>query len=47
MLRFANLESNLEINLDPELKAVVDAVAAANPNPPDVTELPIELFRAG
>lgn len=47
MLRFANLESNLEIHLDPELKAVVDAAAEANPNPPDVTKLPIEMFRAG
>ncbi len=37
----------MEINLDPELKAVVDAAAAANPNPPDVSELPIDMFRAG
>ncbi|MBO6700975.1 MAG: alpha/beta hydrolase [Pseudomonadales bacterium] len=37
----------MEITLDPELQAVVDAAAEANPNPPDVTELPIEMFRAG
>ena len=37
----------MEIVLDPELQAVVDAAAAANPNPPDVTKLPIEMFRAG
>ncbi|MEM1230828.1 MAG: alpha/beta hydrolase [Pseudomonadota bacterium] len=37
----------MDIKLDPELQAVVDAMAAANPNPPDFTELPIEMFRAG
>ena len=37
----------MELNLDPELQAVMEAMAAANPNPPDFTELPIEMFRAG
>ncbi|MEM6999197.1 MAG: alpha/beta hydrolase [Pseudomonadota bacterium] len=37
----------MEIKLDPELQAVVEAIAAANPSPPDFTELPIEMFRAG
>lgn len=37
----------MDIQLDPELQAVVDAQNEANPNPPHVTDLPIELFRAG
>jgi len=37
----------VEIKLDPELQAVVDAGRAANPNPPPVSVIPVEMFRAG
>ncbi|XOV86706.1 MAG: alpha/beta hydrolase [Pseudomonadota bacterium] len=37
----------MEIKLDPELQAVVDAAAAANPNPPHASEVPLEALRAG
>lgn len=37
----------MEIKLDPELKAVVDAAAEANPNAPHAVEVPLEALRAG
>jgi acetyl esterase len=37
----------MEINLDPELQALVDAGNAQNPNPPHAADVPIEALRAG
>ncbi len=37
----------MEIKLDPELQAVVDAASSANPNPPHASEVPLEALRAG
>ncbi|MEM7017542.1 MAG: alpha/beta hydrolase, partial [Pseudomonadota bacterium] len=37
----------MEIKLDPELQAVMDAAAAANPNPPHAADVPLEALRAG
>ncbi len=37
----------MEIKLDPEVQAIVDAGKAANPNPPPISQVPVELFRAG
>ena len=35
------------IRLDPELQKVVDDAKKRNPNPPHLTELPLEMLRAG
>jgi acetyl esterase len=37
----------MEINLDPELQALVDAGIKQNPNPPHAADVPIEMLRAG
>ncbi len=37
----------MEIKLDPELQALVDETAAANPNMPHAVDVPLEILRAG
>ena len=37
----------MNIKLDPELQKVVDQAKKSNPNAPHLTDLPLEMHRAG
>ncbi|NCF45830.1 MAG: alpha/beta hydrolase fold domain-containing protein [Proteobacteria bacterium] len=37
----------MEINLDPDLEALVQQAKLANPNPPHLADVPLEMLRAG